>query len=46
MAIENRLPYIFTKASTVLKVGVEEYAKNDFFDHPYIRNKEDASAIE
>jgi hypothetical protein len=46
VAIENRLPYIFTKASTVLKVGVEEYAKNDFFDHPYIRNKEDASAIE
>lgn len=46
VAIENRLPYIFTKASMVLKVGVEEYTKNDFFDHPYIRNKELVSAIE
>lgn len=46
VAIENRFPYIFTKASMVLKVGAEEYAENDFFDHPYIRNAKDVSAIE
>lgn len=46
VAIENRFPYIFTKATMVLKVGLEEYTKNDFFDHPYISSSEDVSAIE
>lgn len=46
VAIENRFPYIFTKATMVLKVGLEEYTKNDFFDHPYIRSAKDVSAIE
>jgi hypothetical protein len=34
VAVQNRLPYIFSKAFTYLKMGPERYRKNDFFGQP------------
>ena len=33
-AIENQFPYIYSKASTFLKIGAELYRKDDFFNQP------------
>jgi hypothetical protein len=34
LAIENRFPYIFSKAESFLRLGAEKYRKGDFFQQP------------
>jgi hypothetical protein len=34
LALENRFPYIFSKAELYLKIGPEKYRKADFFKMP------------
>ncbi len=44
--IQNQLPYILTKAELFLKIGADNYRKEDFFHEPSARaDAEDLEAI-
>jgi hypothetical protein len=44
-AIENQLPYFFTKANLFLKIGPDKYRINDYFNQPSIENSDDQLAL-
>lgn len=44
-AIENQLPYFFSKANLFLKIGPEKYRINDYFKQPSIENSDEELAL-
>jgi len=47
IALDNRFPYIHTKADLYLKIGPNKYRKQDFFNQPDINlNQEELKIIE
>jgi hypothetical protein len=47
IALDNRFPYIYTKADLYLKIGSAKYRKQDFFNQPDISlNKDELLLIE
>ena len=44
-AIENEFPYVYSKASSFLEMGAEEYRANDFFKQPPLDFDEEDLAI-
>ena len=46
-ALDNKFPYLFSKASTYLKIGPDKYRKKDFFKKPPLDlDKDELEAIE
>ena len=47
IALDNKFPYLFSKANTYLKIGADKYRKEDYFKKPPLDlDNDDLEAIE